>query len=71
MIFVPRDSVRLFGQIERVFVVEKGRATMRFVKTGQHKEDRVQIISGLAPGETVIVSPPAALRDGHPVQVLP
>jgi RND family efflux transporter MFP subunit len=71
MLFAPADAVRPFGQIERVFVVDEGRAAMRFVKTGRRENDRVQILSGLTSGELVIVSPPAELRDGHPVQVQP
>jgi membrane fusion protein (multidrug efflux system) len=71
MILVPVDTVRLFGQIERVFLVEEGRAVMRVVKTGARVNDRIQIISGLSSGEAVIVSPPVALRDGVPVRVQP
>jgi RND family efflux transporter MFP subunit len=71
LLFVPTDAVQLFGQIERVFVVTGSRATMRFVKTGLRENERVQILSGLDSGETVVVSPPATLRDGHPVRVLP
>lgn len=72
ILFVPAQAVSYFGQIERVFVVEQGRrAELRFVKTGATELDRVQILSGLTAGETVVVAPPSSLRDGHPVQVQP
>jgi membrane fusion protein, multidrug efflux system len=70
-LWVPLAAVQPFGQIERVFVVREGRAVLRLVKTGAQEGDRVQILSGLEAGETVVVSPPAALRDDAPVRVLP
>lgn len=66
-LFVPADAVTLFGQMERVFVVEQNRAILRLVKTGRSSGGRVEILSGLNAGETVVLSPPAALRDSQPV----
>lgn len=70
-ILVPAAALTRFGQMERVFVVERNRAILRLVKTGRTLGDRIEILSGLAGGETVIVAPPAALRDGQPVTVEP
>lgn len=67
---VPAAAVSLFGQMERVFAIgENGRAVLRLVKTGARQEDWVEILAGLNEGERIIVSPPAGLRDGHPVEV--
>lgn len=66
-LFVPADAVTRFGQMERIFVVEQNRATLRLVKTGRTTGGRVEILSGLNAGETVVLSPPAALRDSQPV----
>jgi membrane fusion protein (multidrug efflux system) len=52
----------------KVFVVEDGLAQPRRVATGIRTESDVQITSGLAPGETVIVSAIQRLRPGLPVE---
>jgi membrane fusion protein (multidrug efflux system) len=70
-LFVPADAVTRFGQMERVFVVEQNRAILRLVKTGRSSGGRAEILAGLNPGETVVLSPPAALRDSQPVTVQP
>lgn len=70
-LYVPSSAVTLHGQIERVFVVENGRAVLRLVKTGRADGERIEILSGLNPGETLILTPPPALRDGQAVQPAP
>ena len=64
---VPASAVSVLGQMERVFVLSAGHAQLRLVKTGAHDGDRIEIAAGLDAGETVVVAPPAALRDGQPV----
>ncbi len=66
---VPSISVipELGGK--KVFIVENGVATPRQVETGIRTEDRVQITSGLAPGDTVIVTGIQQLRGGLPVRL--
>ncbi len=49
---------------KKVFVVEGGKAQPRAVETGIRTDERVQIVSGLAPGERVIVSAIQQLRAG-------
>lgn len=70
-LLVPSGAITRFGQMERVFVVEQGRAGLRLVKTGREEAGRIEIIAGLRAGEAVVVAPPAALRDGQPVAVQP
>lgn len=70
-LFVPVAAVTRFGQMERVFVVARERAGLRLVKTGRTTGDRVEILSGLNPGEQVVLAPPAALRDGQLVTLQP
>ncbi|HVZ66452.1 MAG TPA: efflux RND transporter periplasmic adaptor subunit [Lacunisphaera sp.] len=70
-LWVPASAVTLFGQMERVFVVHDGSAGLRLVKTGGTRGEQVEILSGLNPGEQVVLAPPAALRDGQPVSILP
>lgn len=69
--FVPTTALTRFGQMERVFVIEAGHAVLRLVKTGRAQDGRIEILSGLNAGETVVLAPPAALRDGQPVAIRP
>ena len=65
---IPTTAVATFGQMQRVFIVTAdNRAALRLVKLGPVTADTAVILSGLALGETVIVAPPAALRDGSPI----
>jgi RND family efflux transporter MFP subunit len=71
VLLVPTATVTHFGQMERVFVVRDGRAVLRLVKTGREAGGRVDILSGLQAAETVLVNPPASLREGARVTVAP
>ena len=70
-LFVPADAVTRFGQMERVFVIEQNHAILRLVKTGRSSGGHTEILAGLNAGESVVLAPPAALRDGQPVTVQP
>lgn len=70
-IVVPGAAVSTAGQLERVFVVQDGRAQLRLVKTGGTHDGQVEILSGLTAGEKVVVSAPASLREGQPLQIAP
>jgi RND family efflux transporter MFP subunit len=71
VLLAPIAALTRHGQMERVFVVTDGRAVLRLVKTGRAHGDRLEILAGLNAGEQVVVSPPAALRDGQPVALQP
>jgi len=68
---IPAGAVSVFGQMERVFVVEGGRAVLRLVKTGAAQGGRVEVLSGLSEGDRVVVGPPAGLREGRRLEVAP
>ncbi|MEY3607443.1 MAG: hypothetical protein RLZZ447_231, partial [Verrucomicrobiota bacterium] len=60
------------GQMERVFVVpESGPVQLRLVRTGARRGAQVEVLAGLAARERVVLAPPASLRDGQPVEVVP
>ena len=72
VIRVPASAVAVVGQMERVFTIDAAnRAALRLVRTGSRAEAGVEILAGLNAGERVIIAPPAALRDGQPVEVRP
>jgi RND family efflux transporter MFP subunit len=69
-LLVPAGAVTRFGQMERAFVVgAEKRAVLRLVKTGRAHGERIEILSGLEAGESVVVAPPASLREGQPLEV--
>jgi hypothetical protein len=41
------------------------------VRTGAVRDNAVDILSGVAAGETVIIDPPAALREGRREKIVP
>ena len=50
-------------------MVSSGRASRRTVALGPDRIDQVEVRSGLAPGEAVVLNPPADLADGGRVRV--
>jgi HlyD family secretion protein len=50
-------------EVKVVFVAEDGKARQRAVQTGISDETRVEILSGLKPGEKVVTGPYRSLRD--------
>ncbi len=71
-LLVPATALSSLGQMERVFVTGAGpRAVLRLVKSGAVYGDRVEILSGLDAGERVVINPPAGLREGQPLDILP
>lgn len=68
-LMIPAEAVVPFGQMERVFVVDDGRARLRLVRTGAQENSDVEILSGLEEGDTVVVAGNVHLVDGQPVRI--
>jgi RND family efflux transporter MFP subunit len=68
-LLVPKLAISRFGQIERVFVAKDGVAHLAIVRTGEAHGDRIQILSGVADGDLVIVKAPSDLENGARVEV--
>jgi RND family efflux transporter MFP subunit len=52
---VPLEAIRLVGQLESVKVLQDGRVEIRYVSTGRKlKDGKIEILSGLKPGERVV-----------------
>lgn len=72
VLLAPATAVSRLGQMERIFVVGAGnRAGLRLVKTGAMRGDLIEILTGLDDGERVVLTPPAALREGQPLEIQP
>jgi RND family efflux transporter MFP subunit len=67
LLLVPRQAVLRRGQIEAVFVVRDGRAALRLVKTGKLLGEKLEVLSGLEPGDPVVTGDAALLTDGQSV----
>jgi RND family efflux transporter MFP subunit len=67
---IPTNALVTFAGVEKVFVVESGKAAEKFVRTGDRTPDRVEIVSGLKEGESVVLNP-AGLQSGRPLIVSP
>lgn len=56
-ILIPAEAVQRVGQQEFVQVAAGGRAVRRIVKTGSAADGRVEVLSGLLPGDVVLREP--------------
>ncbi len=68
---VPREALVRRGQMETVFVADHGHARLRIVRAGRSYDGRIELLSGLAGGEPVIVTHAERLLDGQAVTVQP
>jgi RND family efflux transporter MFP subunit len=64
-LMAPEESVVRRGQLQGVWVVDdQEEVHFRLVRTGRPFEDRIEILSGLDPGERIVVTGLERLRDG-------
>ena len=71
VLLVPASAVLTgSGGEESTFVVEDGKALRRAIETGLVSKGRVEIVTGLSAGETVIVEGGSSLREGAPVRTV-
>ena len=68
VVTVPADSVTTFAGVEKVLTVNKGRTAELRVQTGRRLGEHVEILSGLAAGQSV-VQRPGNLTGGQSVTV--
>jgi len=68
-LLIPVAAVVDRGQLVGVFAVGEGdRARLRWVKLGTRFEERVEVLSGLQPGERYVVAPAVDMHDGAHVE---
>lgn len=70
-VMVPKDALVQGQGGWIVFVVEEDQAQPRTVALGQSALDRIEALSGLSPGEIVVVRGNERLRPGQPVAATP
>jgi hypothetical protein len=65
---IPVTAKNSRGQLDFVFVVNDNHAQLRLITTGREHGEWLEVLSGLAQGERIVIQPPAELRDGTPVR---
>ena len=65
---IPKEAVSRDGSRDTVFVVQDGRAERRAVILGMSEDDEALVLSGISPGESVVVEGPDNLADGDRVE---
>lgn len=69
-IVIPQAAVTERGGVPGVFVLsESGQARFRMVRPGRSAIVGVEILSGLAGGETLVLGDLTPVRDGSPIQM--
>lgn len=68
-ILIPSQSLIPELDKQKVYLVKSGVAVPKFVETGWRSNEEVQIISGLAVGDTLITNGVLLVRPGLPVQI--
>ncbi len=66
---VPPNAVVTFAGIEKVIVVQNGKALEKPITTGRRGQDWTEIVSGVNVGDAVILDP-GNLQSGQPVNVV-
>jgi RND family efflux transporter MFP subunit len=69
-IVIPKDIIVSRNRNRTVFVVERGVAKERRITTGLESLDKVEVLSGLEPGESVVSKGFETLRNDSKVKVL-
>jgi len=69
VVLIPKRAVTEQGGQTTVWIVTGRTASRRPVLLGPERIDQVEVRSGVAPGETVILNPPATLTDQGRVRV--
>lgn len=69
-VLVPVESVLIEDGEASVFVIADGEADRRSVEVGYRNNGHYEIVTGIEPGESVVVTGQASLKSGARVQVL-
>jgi len=73
VVAVPESALVRRGPLTGVYVVDttgqRSRARLRWITLGRSRDGMREVLTGLSAGESFVVSPPAELADGSPVEV--
>jgi membrane fusion protein, multidrug efflux system len=66
-LLVPNNAVVPDIQGQKIYLIKDGKATQRSVRTGLQKGTEIQLVEGVAAGDTVITTGLLSIREGAPV----
>lgn len=69
-LLVPEQAIWPIGQDKTVYVVVDGKAEQRVVMLGERRPGAVEILSGLEPGDIIVIAGQLKLQDGSAVQAV-
>lgn len=65
-LYIPQSAIVQRGQLTGVYTLsDDDRAVLRWVRTGQVTGDRIEILTGLKPGERFVISTDQPIRQGQ------
>jgi len=68
-LLVPKTAIRETGQLTGIFVADNSSvARFRLVKIAPFDDERVEVLSGIEPGERIVASPTPQIADGVPLE---
>jgi len=67
--FIPKSAVRLDSSASFVFLVRDGKVERRAVSLGADRGTEVAVLTGVFPGDSLVVKGPESLRDGDKVEI--
>jgi RND family efflux transporter MFP subunit len=67
--FIPKSAVRSDSGASFVFRVQDGKVERRSVSLGLDRGTEVAVLSGIAPGDSLVVKGPESLHDGDKVEI--
>ncbi|WP_031432874.1 efflux RND transporter periplasmic adaptor subunit [Methylomarinum vadi] len=56
VLLIPVSAVLHYGQLEAVKIVENKQVYTRHIRTGKQRGDKVEVLSGLREGETILIN---------------
>ena len=67
-LFAPKEAVLTFAGMQKIFVIQDGKAAEKEVRLGREREGLVEVRGPVKNGDTVVIEP-GSLRNGQPVEV--
>lgn len=69
-VLVEKEAVFHQGQLTGVYTINnQNKTSIRWIRLGKSDGDKVEVLSGLTPGETIVLKSPAKLQSGLAVNV--
>jgi len=68
-VILPTNAIMPGDKSDQVVLVKHGKAVMQDVQTGDRQNDQIAVVSGLAPGDSVVTNGVLFTQPGKPVKV--